>query len=969
MRSALSVWGVLALAALPPMLAGRFAMGRLGAGISLAALAVVGLALWLGVAWRAVRASTSVEVAREVTGAVGTGVELVLERAGNARPGESSEILDAVARQAAAILDAVAPATVERLAPGPWTRSYLASSLLALAASVVLWTSIPGGAARGAAWWRGDREAEAALLAAAGVDAPREKLGDLSLRYLYPDYTGLPPYEVTNSTGEARGVPGTRVLVTARSASVVDAAALVVGDAEAGAAEVDEGRTLRGGFTIGAASTTWGLLSWVGGEARRSPDYPVTVEPDLAPEVQLAGSTPAIEVAVDGALGLAYTASDDFGLDRVVLEINGTPTAVPLKKPDARTKSVTGEVRARPIDLGMTSGTSYEVVVAAWDNDAISGSKAGRSRTVRVLVLGANGEVKVSRTDRLALVDVLLDLLGGHLEESFPPAGGAESWSAWGDALAARYQPLVGFLDRFRTARGELAQDLAPAGLALDAGRTLLRQVQVGSAGGKLSKTLAADAAAGRDEAIAVCEDAILSLDRVLRAEAFRALTDAAQDAVGDAVTLRARLEAAPLDFAAAGFAIDRLMERLDRMEALAIEADDEAVVDLVSVRVTEARGLAGAVRAVATRDAAAAVRYGRRLADAVDALAAALQEELERRIESGKKQAEQAKDLLEALEALRAEQAALAERTGAVRAKLEAEIEADLKRGWSTLETSAQALLSRVAALHQAAADDPGVQGELEYRQDLLREILQAVDARDVSAAEGAADMLPMGRTELDDPLPWRTEVDNLTAKIGASAMELGVRARRAASASDVALLNEQAGQQRALEGQLVRLKADAARLAQEFPVRPRGLEAALGLAHDRMKGAAQELDAATAIPAHGSEQAAERHLQDAIDALKQAMSSASQSQKSLEEGGGEGGEGSEGGDKPKGGDEGDKPKPGEEPGGEEEGDTRFELPEPEEFRTPEAYRQALLEGMRGAVPEAYEAWKRAYYEQLVNP
>ena len=34
----------------------------------------------------------------------------------------------------------------------------------------------------------------------------------------------------------------------------------------------------------------------------------------------------------------------------------------------------------------------------------------------------------------------------------------------------------------------------------------------------------------------------------------------------------------------------------------------------------------------------------------------------------------------------------------------------------------------------------------------------------------------------------------------------------------------------------------------------------------------------------------------------------------------------------------------------------------------TPEAYRKALLEGMEGEVPEAYRAWKKRYYEELVQ-
>ena len=44
------------------------------------------------------------------------------------------------------------------------------------------------------------------------------------------------------------------------------------------------------------------------------------------------------------------------------------------------------------------------------------------------------------------------------------------------------------------------------------------------------------------------------------------------------------------------------------------------------------------------------------------------------------------------------------------------------------------------------------------------------------------------------------------------------------------------------------------------------------------------------------------------------------------------------------------------------------IEIPAPEEFQTPEAYRRALLEGMSGDVPDEYEALKRRYYEDLVR-
>ncbi len=62
-------------------------------------------------------------------------------------------------------------------------------------------------------------------------------------------------------------------------------------------------------------------------------------------------------------------------------------------------------------------------------------------------------------------------------------------------------------------------------------------------------------------------------------------------------------------------------------------------------------------------------------------------------------------------------------------------------------------------------------------------------------------------------------------------------------------------------------------------------------------------------------------------------------------------------------------KPNDGEE-GAQSAGESTHEvaIPAPEEFRTPEAYRRALLEGMQGDVPDEYEALKKRYYEELVR-
>ena len=56
---------------------------------------------------------------------------------------------------------------------------------------------------------------------------------------------------------------------------------------------------------------------------------------------------------------------------------------------------------------------------------------------------------------------------------------------------------------------------------------------------------------------------------------------------------------------------------------------------------------------------------------------------------------------------------------------------------------------------------------------------------------------------------------------------------------------------------------------------------------------------------------------------------------------------------------------------GGEEwnkENNPEMELPEPERDVDIARYREQLMQGMEGEVPEEYEALKRRYYEELVR-
>jgi hypothetical protein len=113
----------------------------------------------------------------------------------------------------------------------------------------------------------------------------------------------------------------------------------------------------------------------------------------------------------------------------------------------------------------------------------------------------------------------------------------------------------------------------------------------------------------------------------------------------------------------------------------------------------------------------------------------------------------------------------------------------------------------------------------------------------------------------------------------------------RRADETTDPALRDlsrRQRSGQRALLDRLDMASRDAKRVAQEFPVTPRGLEESLEQAGERMEQADGQLGRGDALQAEGSQRAASLHVREAVEALRQAMQAAQRQQQEMSGGGG---------------------------------------------------------------------------------
>lgn len=961
-------WGLVGLGLALLLLTWAFVEGRISAGAGRAPILVAG-ALGLFAALPAARAglrarerhrqARRIEALRpELDGALLT----VLDRA--ERPQGSAALLARLAARVGPVAAAVPPAEV---VPSTATRraALVAAGVWAAVLAAGAWGPIaPFDALR--ALWTPIVASGPAPPADAG---PRALVGDITLRYLYPTYTRLEPLEVPNSSGEVHAPLGTRVEVRARTAVRYDAAVLEVYDLPPAEIPIADGRDLAGAFDV-TGPGVWRFR--FGGLP--SPDYAIAVDPDLPPDVSLDASRRSAALAVDTPLPFAWTARDDYGLTRVVVEVRsrGRTDEVELRAPLDVPKTLGDSVRLTPRELGLSPGDRATLRIKAWDNDGVSGPKPGYSAAIEVEVLGPRGEQARLEGARVALRDALVRVLAPFLLEPAPVADAPEAGAAWAVAANERYaefDQLV--LDTWGGERGESA-DATAIDAVYEKRRALLAFARtLGSASGRATEADLAQLVALQEEHRRTVEDAILLFDRMVRIAASRQLARLTQALAEESKELLAELDQLSRDAALAR--LDQLERLLDELKREARRMGDDTLEEFLNQRSQSLDALLAAAReALAAGDEAKAQAMIRRLAEQLDELATSLQEQGARSGEESERMAQAMQRLEQELRELEQEQRALREATRAARERFGADMD-EAVRAWEEIERRAQAVGEQLNAQEgrAAAAGLPSASRlDVGEAADAAEGLLDSARARDLKTALHRAGAL-------EDDLAWAAAQAQRGASratdpqaAGAVAAELGRQraevqrirkllegmAERQSTASPQLQqeLQALAGRQQQVQERAESAAEQAGRLADGLPMRAPGLEEGARQGAEQAGRATESMQEGDAMGAEGGQRAAEEGFRRAQEALRQAQ----QDLQSMQQSGG-------GGGRRDGADEGEG-EGGTHGEGREGGD--IALPAPEEFRTPEEYRRALLEGMSGEVPEEYRSLNRRYYEELVR-
>ncbi|MCO4743522.1 MAG: DUF4175 family protein [Proteobacteria bacterium] len=972
--------GLLALVAvLLGLLAAASRWDRAGAAALL--MLVMGVGVWAVAAlpllrrWRAagdrLRQARLVEALDpELAGRLVTSVERVDGPVGQ----ESPAILGLMAKRAVSRVQGVDPGSVHSARPLLWR----IGAIVALFAVNCLATLVVPGGASGA--WHFWTSAFGPATAAAAVDsdglAARSVIGDIVLEYVYPAYTGLDPLLVPNSTGDIHAPPGTTVQISARVGQHADAAALVAYDEP----PLDAGlnaRRLEGNLTVQADPGSWQFVVYRSGEPFPSNDFAIDPEIDLPPEVTLDFADDVLEVAVNEAFGLSWRALDDYGIRKVDLEIDGVPVGVPLARPESRKAELFDASVLTPRKLGLREGSRVELAVAAWDNDAWSGSKAGRSRTIEVVVLGERGVDTRSLERENELIEALLTVLADHLEELFPPGTDSGSFASWGERVAERHAAFDDALAAWGGVEVLEGPSQKAASTVRRSGRELVRYSQIAFVPGLKEAPLpqsVQELAEMRLGHIVVVEQAILMLDQMAQGRLLRELMSVSEELEGTAQNLRDMAErgADPVEMFAR---LERLEEQLKRIAELTAELKRGPLKSFVNQRSTEMSMLTEEIRkALEAGDTELAEELMARLAEQVQQLAESIQDQMQQSQEQDDELMDNARDLVKDMEELEQEQRDLQEQVQELREQGDEKSAEKAAELWKELE-EAGAELTRRSVAFEAALETAGRSLNERERSasasDESRRLEESAVARDLrGASQGVRDLDEawfrveqsrriqerMGRGPVKGPggaeerhvIRQVEEVERIVRKLEEMAQQSNPAVERQAQRLEQ--------QQQELEQKLEELSQQAQEVGQQMPIQPQGMGEALDEAGERMESAGQELGEGRPMQAEGEQGMASERIGDARRALQESMR---QSQQIPGPAGGEDqqeqGEGGEGGQQP-------------EEGQQRRGDREIDIPSAEEFRTPEEYRRMLLEGMEGDVPEEYRALKKRYFEELVH-
>ncbi|MFL5247778.1 MAG: DUF4175 family protein [Myxococcales bacterium] len=848
--------------------------------------------------------------------------------------------------------------------------------------------------------------------AAAPEPEPSPIVGDLSVTYLYPAYTGLPARTEEGTSGDLRAPKGTEVRLSARADRDVDSAAAIVNGKPVKLLAQGQGhRLLSGGFSLSAPGKwSFQFFDPKGRVIAKGPERPIEVVADAAPQVSIEDpKEKTLEVDPQGRVVLSWAATDDYGLSEIALRFQlagEKERRVVLLTPSSAAKRLRGSYSWELAPLHLRPGDKVTYAVEAKDNDAVDGPQKGASAVQVLKVFSAAEHSRESLLRAQALWERLVAVTADRIEEPPPPSDkDAQAWYSRTSAKDAQVLQLAGDLQRAGT---DLLKDkltpkaigralrYAASGLSPAVRRTSLARAPLarGSEAGP-SPVRALDRALRAE--IAEEEKDILYLEDLLdraRIDAMQELGKELAASRRELARLADKLRKAPDEetkrevLAEVARLRERIQDLMQRMAEMAKGIRDEHLNQEAIENVEKQQDLLSQLSDIQRKLQSGKIDDALKQLDQLGQKLADLEKNLSQKADDQQRgqYAEEAKQLAQAaqkLKDLEARERQLAQRTSELRKRAQsaAQKRFDQQGGKELakkLREKVEQAKKGIKEIDPKLAERLGLEDVLETADSRANDLGRALDSGNFDEAAELAErslralQTLQGRLSMEEQLAQRYPGfarDPEAVKRGMKGAQTAVppmqevsqalqqmlpRDGQSVSPQDQEELRKQEQAQREISNELSQARKDLQDVGRRVPI--------FGPQHEQMLQEAQDgMGRAQERLGRGEPRGAQAGEEQAVEKL-------SQFQKSMEQMAKKGGKGQgQGMPMPWGDPQGDED-------GEEEGNSdamrhdRVEIPDAEASRGPQEFRKELLDAMKQQAPEKFKERVKQYYEELVK-
>ena len=991
------------------------ALGLSGRSLAVAASAVAA-AGWLGVGvyaalrWRRLlRSEAAVADWVDVTSgrsdrvSVLSAVELVRDRG---RFGESADLADAAVRHVSELIPRAKRTTAAVLR----ARARIAVGAVGAVGLLTAAGALLAPKTFSAAWQAlGDVDSiEEALTQV----APEPRLGNIRLTYRFPAYTERPPRTLAAPAGFIRALPGTEVEISTSARRPVDQAVLLVshGDDDPNPQQISveaRGRQLSAKLVVSRAGRYRFRLTGTDGvlrEERRG--HEIELEPDDAPEVELHEPEESpLEVNENDRITLVFSARDDFELGEASVHWRVLGSAregrARLTTASAGLRRYRGEAPFDLSNLGLKPGDRVAYTVEVKDNDTVNGPKVGLSETKELRIYSKRAHhAQVVALQEKGL-DELVHILGDNLDRAFENFQATERYQkllSGVEAIVKRarnadplMQEIVDAIKRDPMGRPQVAEAFERA--RRDLRRTARRkQRSVVSATrafkrqAKSSRTLGGRVQRDQIRMVSSLEKNVVYLadlmndQRLIDAEALAKELRQQQQALRDALE---EYKNAPTDEKRAliAEAIQQIRKRIAEITKELAKLRSSIPQDFVNREALQPEGDQADMDAVEQMlengDLDAAMDALDRMLEQTERMLSQLQdgrETLQSREYSEIQQ--RAQKLYEDLQKLEQAQRDVAARTEEMSKRMLERMEERLGDAQAFIKKQVARLKKAAEYLKEArpARFMPDVD-LFERTERRLQDGIRAIESRDFGAAQEVLQKADeqMARLQMDarrridqarrfgDFVGEQTKASENALRRARPPVEevlkdiakLTPNPEEMLSGAERKRLERLKQKQQQLEEKAEQLGKDMQQLGEQLPIVGPQMGSMVGEAQGSMKSAEDGLGQGDAPGALG-------HQRNALEKLREIK----QELDKMGEGGSSGG----GGvplpfGNPSGGGSGEGSY-----GGRNRLEDKVEIPKPEAYQAPAAFRQDILEAAKQGTVERYRDAVRRYYEELVK-